>query len=137
MDDPRLFGDDEPLVALADRLSARGWNCQLQKRAGDSEPALLRLQPPGAYGVSTRTVEVEVRAFEREPHFAYAQNSRRPIAPVAQLDRAVRAVVHVHGGTMPAPPQVPDGLLAAFESLRSERQDGLPAARGAGDEVEE
>ena len=138
MDDPRLLGDDEPLAALADRLKGRGWNCRLfRDGTEDTSGAFLRLQPPGAYGDPGRTVEVEVREFDREPHFAYAQNSRRPIAPVRWLDRAVRSIVHVHGGTMPDPPQAPDGLLAAFESLRTDRQDDRPVVRRAADEAAE
>lgn len=136
MDDPVLLDNDEPLAELVHRLEGRSWNCQLAIRTDDAGRAVLRLTPPGAFGDPARTVEVEVREFDQEPHFAYAQNSRRPIAPVTQLDRAVRAIVHVHGGTMPAPPQVPNGLLDAFESLKSERR-GRSATRPVDDEAEE
>ncbi|RSN56602.1 hypothetical protein [Actinomadura sp. WAC 06369] len=136
MDDPALLDIDAPLAELTHRLRARSWSCELAIRTDDAGRAVLRLQPPGAFGDPARTVEVEVREFDQEAHFAYVQNSGRPIAPVTQLDRAVRAIVHVHGGTMPALPQVPDGLLAAFESLRSER-GGRSATRPVDDEAEE
>ncbi|KAB2388675.1 hypothetical protein [Actinomadura montaniterrae] len=47
-------------------------------------------------------------------YFAYWRSPNRQIAPARDAERAVRAIVHVHGGTVSPPPAIPPGLIALF-----------------------
>lgn len=106
------------LDELACRLGARGWTCALD---GQERPA-LRVWPPGTYPDPQRIAEIVVRDRGDGAYYAYTRSQNRPIAPVEQTDRAVRAIVHVHGGTSAPPPAVPPVLIALFTG-----PDGKPS----------
>ncbi|WP_433239196.1 hypothetical protein [Actinomadura nitritigenes] len=101
---------------LAGRLVARGWTGALDGQ----EQVVLRVWPPGTYPDPRRMAEIVVRDGGDGAYFAYTRTQNRPIAPVKQTDRAVRAIVHVHGGTITPPPPISPQLIALFGDSDSE-----------------
>ncbi|TDD84321.1 hypothetical protein [Actinomadura rubrisoli] len=111
------------LDELAASLTARDWTCGLVETCGD---VLLRLHPPAWHGDPDRVVDVVVRDRGEGPYFAYARTPRRSITPVDLVGKAVRAIIHVHGGALPRPPFVPPALAGFAAALNGEPSRASP-----------
>ncbi|MER6808102.1 hypothetical protein ABT299_02375 [Spirillospora sp. NPDC000708] len=107
----------ELLQALAGPLVKRGWTCSLVVQ----ERPVLRVWPPDTHPDPQRMAEIIVCADAGKAYFAYRPTPNRQIAPVRDADRAVRAIVHVHGGTVSPPPENPPGLITLFKGPDGER----------------
>ncbi|WP_378325581.1 ATP-binding protein [Actinomadura fibrosa] len=100
--DPSSATARAALENLAAGLRARGWEVALVF----AEETVLTTLPPDS---RTEAVKIVVRFGGDGFFFAYARSPHRQIAPLSQIDRAIRAVVLVHGGPVPPPP-IPDGV---------------------------
>jgi hypothetical protein len=98
------------LQDLADPLVKRGWTCALDAQ----ERPVLRVWPPDPHPDPQRMAEIIVSCDAGKTHFAYRRTPNRQIAPTGDVQRAVRAIVHVHGGTYPSPSVIPPGLIKFF-----------------------
>ncbi|MFC6883388.1 hypothetical protein [Actinomadura yumaensis] len=87
------------LADLAEELTSHGFTCNLIPLDQDasSENLKLHIQPPDAPHDSARGRDIQVRDCGDGWYFAYVGSKNRTIAPVQDVERAVRAIVHVHG----------------------------------------
>ncbi|WP_433234845.1 hypothetical protein [Actinomadura nitritigenes] len=104
------------LQDLAGPLVKRGWTCAFVVQ----ERPVLRVWPPGAHPDPQRMAEIIICGDAGKAYFAYSRTPNRQIAPTGDVDRAVRAIVHVHGGTFSSPPAIPPGLITLFTDADGE-----------------
>lgn len=98
------------LQDLADPLTKRGWTCALVVQ----EQPVLQVWPPATHPDPQRRAEIIVSGDAGKAYFAYRRTPNRQIALTGDVDRALRAIMHVHGGTFSSPPAIPPGLIALF-----------------------
>lgn len=96
----------EAFDQLHRRLTARNWACELDAA---SEDPVLRVRPSG--DALRLPLEIGIRVVDGEAYFAYAQTGHGQIAPVSDIDRAVREIEFVHGGDILQPPFVSPALV--------------------------